>query len=455
MPIPDRQTAADYHYYAYRYDGDIADPFWELSPAQISRSNYQFYSMRRNLAGLFVEGTANQVPNIQLHNQIAPASEAHDDPTNNYYVQAISFGGTLGNPTEPVVLITGGIHAREWIAPAMAYLLAEYLIMHYTTAPTNHYQTAIRNLVDNRRIYIAPMLNPMGNWYTVFSPDDNARKWRKNRRRFRITVEPWEKILLDLARNPNDPFHNVNFDTAKGNITYEVPRYGTNPPTYDPLTITPGTNIIGVDCNRNFNTLAWGFETALNKEGQPTKQTYFGPNRTSENETQALTNFVNGFVDIDASIDYHSFGQYIVYPTEVTLGNQFIRRGLALQTLISTKVNPTWTFKYLYSLGTCRELLGYSAVGAVADYIANRKNGYAFTIELDPKDDNPGFELPQEKIMSVFENNIRAALGFIAAAGMNIDVTEGQNRKSHAINTAVTGQFVLWNVFGRGNRLPV
>ncbi len=191
MPIPTRAADTDYHYYAYRYDGDAGAAPWALSVPQPKRSGYQFYSMRRNLAGLAAEGATKLVPNIHLQQLGLPCAAQDDPANNNYYVQALSFGG---NANAPIVLITGGIHAREWIAPAMAYLLAEYLIRNYTTTPAGDYQIAIRDLVDTRQIYIVPMLNPVGNWYTVFSTNPGTpRNWRKNRRRFPVTLPQWIK----------------------------------------------------------------------------------------------------------------------------------------------------------------------------------------------------------------------------------------------------------------------
>ncbi len=452
VEIPNRVKPEDYHYYAYLYPNDTqAQNLWELSSAQAQRGNYQFYSMRNNLAGLLSAGKAKNVPYIQL-NRLGFPCVAPDNPLDFYYVEALSFGGT--RPTDPIVLFTGGIHAREWIAPAMTYLLAEYLIVNYNENPEDPYQTAIRDLVNSRRICIAPMLNPVGNWYTVFSPNNAARMWRKNRRRFPTIPAQWENLLYQRPGKPNPPFKEVQITDT--NITYKMPIYKSDPLNYDTITITPTPEIIGVDCNRNFNTTYWGYEADVQDEGKPSGDTYFGPAGSSERETRALSAFVNGLlVGIAASIDYHSYGKDIIFPTEATLSDQYKKRGQALQTLIATKLNPSPEESYEYRLGTCLSLLNYYALSAVDDYMSTEKNSHAFTIELDPKEDNPGFNLPQEKIMSVFEKNIRGALGLIAGAAINLDVTAGSWNTQHFINTAFVRRFANWNVFGRGNQLPV
>ncbi len=105
-------------------------------------------------------------------------------------------------------------------------------------------------------------------------------------------------------------------------------------------------------------------------------------------------------------------------------------------------------------MGTCREVLNYDAVGTLADYMAIQKNAYAFTIELDPPNDgiSGGFNLPETQIRTVFERNIRGALGFIAAAGIDLEM---KCCSTHTIKTTSVNKFVGWNVFGRGNQLPL
>jgi carboxypeptidase T len=73
---------------------------------------------------------------------------------------------------EPVVVLLGCHHAREWISVDVPFLIAKYLLENYST------DTLVTRLVDNAEIWIAPMVNPDGHQYSVTTD----RLWRKNRR---------------------------------------------------------------------------------------------------------------------------------------------------------------------------------------------------------------------------------------------------------------------------------
>lgn len=455
MPPPVRKNPAAYHYHAYDFVGSAP---WTLSAAQPNRNNYQFYSMLQDLTGLQQYGTRQprNVPNIVLQTPGAPIQDQITPAPWNMNTLALSFGNRNNHLNPPTVVFTGGIHAREWIASEFVYLLAEYLIRNYAPGPryANSYQQTLSQLVDRRKIVIVPMVNPAGNYVTVFGP--NARLWRKNRRQLPNTVVGWRNALN--ANGGVGPMHAPlrNFAPGPGGVpttvTYETPRYGTNPLQYDTITVQLNPAAKGVDGNRNFDTPGWGYETEDDEEGQPTDQAYFGTDRLSEAETDNIAILVNPGA-VNASIDYHSYGQLILYPTEGVTGVQNIRLGQALQRLIASTLR--WTLSYDYKLGTDMGLLRYEAVSSVADYMATAKNSRAFTIELDPTSDTVGFELPETQIMAVFEKNIRAALALIASARIaNLQVTGGGRFSRHQPVTAAIAQFLTWNVFGRGNRLP-
>jgi murein tripeptide amidase MpaA len=62
-----------------------------------------------------------------------------------------------GNGTRPVILVDGGIHAREWVAPAMALYIINQLV------EKNAANSALTDAVD---WYILPVLNPDGYEYS-------------------------------------------------------------------------------------------------------------------------------------------------------------------------------------------------------------------------------------------------------------------------------------------------
>jgi hypothetical protein len=100
-------------------------------------------------------------------------------------------------------------------------------------------------------------------------------------------------------------------------------------------------------------------------------------------------------------------------------------------------------------LGTPRALLDADATGTVMDHAAQRHQSRAFTIELDPASDAiDAWMLPEERICTVFEKNVRGALAALAAATLP-NMTTGHLRYVQFVQL-----FSTWNVYGRGNQLP-
>ena len=454
MPIPDRTTDGDYHYHVYDYIG--SQPF-QPSAAQPRRGNTRFFSLVADLNGLVQEG--QQVPNIALTN--AGGAAITDDGVARY-TKALSFGAVAHGT--PEIVITGGIHAREWIASEMAYLLAEYLIKNYPDPQTpdlnlSRYQLRIRRIINGRRIHIIPMLNPAGNRYSVFSPDDGARLWRRNRHPLPTTALGWSQALTTPLGGPVPPFQNVQ---TNNNVTsYQVPRY-LAAATLDTINLPNAPPAItGVDLNRNLGTNAYGHNCAPSfRNGTPGQDVYFGPGAASEVETQNLQAFLAP-KNVETSIDYHSYGQYILYPSELSntgaVTANFINLGKVLQRLIAG--SWSWPWSYDYSLGPARTLVGYDATGTVDDYIGQQHGSRSFTIELDPTSGvfSSEFELPESKIRTVFEKNIRGALGLMTAAGQQSALATTTSCCCFKRQTISSNERVLvdWNVYGRGNLLPV
>jgi len=70
------------------------------------------------------------------------------------------------------MLLTGTMHAREWLSPMTVMCIAEAMIEGYESDP------AITEVLDSLELFIVPVLNPDGYVYT-WQAD---RYWRKNRR---------------------------------------------------------------------------------------------------------------------------------------------------------------------------------------------------------------------------------------------------------------------------------
>jgi hypothetical protein len=155
---------------------------------------------------------------------------------------------------EPEVLFTHHQHAREHLTVEMALYTLKMLTDEYGTDPQ------ITSLVDGREIWIVFDMNPDGGEYDIAT--GSYASWRKN-------------------RQPN-----------------------------------AGTSAIGTDLNRN-----WGYSWGCcgGSSGTPSSSTYRGSAAFSAPETAVVRDFVDsrvigGTQQITASIDFHSYGELVLWP---------------------------------------------------------------------------------------------------------------------------------------------
>jgi len=452
-PPPDRPTDDKFRYHAYDYQNST--PF-TASPGQAQRQGREFFSLVQDLNALVRYGRWNQVPNITLTAVGAPV--VRSPALGNVYTLALSFGNKTGLKDPPTVVFTGGIHACEWMGTEIPYLLAEYLIKHYPGPgqPLNPINRTIRDLVDTRRIHIVPMLNPEGNLASVFTPGAVAQLWRKNLRALPTTPDKWIDALTYEApgtpdRTPNSPFRNVGLTASGAKARYDVPDYAPKPSdllSYQTAELPNGK--IGVDLNRNCTTMAWGMNTGLlSHQGDPSSDAYFGPESDSEAETRNIESFLlrNATPGLTTSIDYHSYGRFIIYSGEAAnagkLSGETIALGKVLFDLIRSEDGTA------YELGTPLQTVAYEATGTLTDHVTQYHRAHAFAIELDPGGglDNNKFFPPDTAIRRVFETNIRGALAAMAVPRPGTPNAMGSI-------TAAGKRFAAWKVYGRGNLLP-
>lgn len=236
------------------------------------------------------------------------------------------------NPLRSVVVICG-IHAREWISPAVGMHVFERLINNYRN-PVSSVPATTSGLrfPKGTAFYMVPVINPDGYEYCW----TNNRYWRKNRRN-------------------------------NGNGTF------------------------GVDLNRNFSK-GWG---GAGSSGNTNSDTYRGPSAFSEPETNGFQQWLGTIPPVAGYIDFHSYGQYILWPWGYTdtlaPGDTWLRAtGTAMRDGILALYNKT------YTIGPTATAL-YLASGASPDYVYDRFNAAAYTIEL--RDEGQyGFVLPENQI---------------------------------------------------------
>lgn len=255
---------------------------------------------------------------------------------------------TVADNTRPAVLYFSLQHAREWITGEMNRRLLRYLLDEYTAG-----NTTIQSLLQTNEVWFVLTMNPDGYQYTF----DEERLWRKNVR-------------------DNDGDNAITFND-------------------------------GVDLNRNWPDERWGYD---NEGSSPniTSFGYRGPEPGSEPETQAMINLMEQ-VDFRFMIDYHSFGNLILYPygwqVQTPSNDDAIFAALA-----GTDANPAIPE---YDPGVAADL--YITNGDSIDYAYDTHDILAFVIELTR---GYGFVFPddEELIQEVFEQNLPFALDLLKSA---------------------------------------
>jgi murein tripeptide amidase MpaA len=220
------------------------------------------------------------------HPQLCTRTVAPNRTHENRSVSYVTIGAAAGSNGRPV-LLTGGIHAREWAPPDALLSMLERLLRAYEdgsdfvipaftdTAPARdivYPQAAVaaddvKRIVEGLELNVLALINPDGRAFSQSSA--NNAMWRKNRR----------------------------------------------PPQQ------PGSSCMGVDLNRNYD-LAWDFEryyddagdVAVSASTDPCDfQVYIGPSAASEPETRNVESILRER-RIEFYADVHSFSRKILFP---------------------------------------------------------------------------------------------------------------------------------------------
>lgn len=217
---------------------------------------------------------------------------------------------------EPACFFNGASHAREPLSTHCCVMFAEKILSEYGRDSLSTW------LINNREIYIVPVMNPDGYVYNSDSGGASSN-WRKNRR---------------VIQAPS----------------------------------------VGVDLNRNYG-YKWGYDNR-GSSGSPSSETYRGPYAFSEPATAAIRDFVN-LNRFRTCQDLHTYGQYNMYPwgySTTTPPEQPL-----LQEVVDTfRVNNGYSTSRTGQIG---QVL-YLANGVSVDWEYTDSAGkfvtYAFTCEL-------------------------------------------------------------------------
>lgn len=156
----------------------------------------------------------------------------------------------LTGNTKPEAFFNGATHAREPLGQEAARRYAFWLLQNYGT------DSLATWVVNNRQTHFAPVMNPDGYVYNETYNDPGGNGWRKNR-------------------------HFI----SGGDWT--------------------------VDLNRNYG-YKWGYDNS-GSSGTRGAETYRGPSRWSELETQKIRDFFNGH-KVRTGCDFHTYGHYNMCP---------------------------------------------------------------------------------------------------------------------------------------------
>jgi len=154
-----------------------------------------------------------------------------------------------GTDPRPVVIFNAITHAREPEGMQTLFYFVDDLLSRYDT------DSFARYLLDQRAIYICPVVNPDGYYYNQTLSPGGGGTWRKNRR-------------------------------------------------------NNGTSY-GVDLNRNFG-FKWGYDN-LGSSPTASSDVYRGPSAFSEPETQAQRDLVNALRPV-TGLSFHSYSDLFIHP---------------------------------------------------------------------------------------------------------------------------------------------
>jgi len=224
------------------------------------------------------------------------------------------------NEDEPACFFNGATHAREPMGTSCCVAFAVDILSRYGT------DSLATWLINNREVYIVPVMNPDG--YVYNSDSGGAtNNWRKNRR-------------------------------------------------------APVPPNIGIDLNRNYG-YKWGYDNS-GSSGQPSSETYRGPSRFSEPETQVIRDFMASHL-FRTQQDFHTYGQYNMYPwgyASVTPPDRPVLQEIVDTFRVNNRYPASKTGQINQTIYPCN---GVSVDWEYAD-TAGKFVTYAFTCELDSVD---------------------------------------------------------------------
>lgn len=249
---------------------------------------------------------------------------------------------------EPEVMFDGLHHAREHLTVEMSLYVLRMLVAHY--GRDTDLGRRVTAIVDTRRIWIVPMVNPDGLQHDLTG--NPFRAWRKN-------------------RQPN----------------------GSGKP-------------VGTDLNRNYD-YQW-----RKAPRNPASENYRGKRPFSAPETRAIRDFVlgrrvGGYQRIRTHISFHTAGEYVLWPYGYTYRDipadmtRVDQRALAAMGRHMASTNG-------YRPRQSSDM--YPTFGDEIDWLYGTQRIFSYTFEMFPRAGSSRTHVPDERIPRETRRNREAVL---------------------------------------------
>ncbi len=361
LPAPDREARS-----ALARQGIAIDAIGPDTITTIVKADQAFAFYRQGLTPLAIVPLDFPPADSAYHNYaemvaaVGQVAAAHPDITRVYTV-----GFSLEGRAILAMKISDDPDADDPTEPAVLFFSLTHAREHLTVEMaleiirlfTAGYGTdpALTNLVNTRELWVMPNVNPDGSEYDIEA--GYYRWWRKNRR-------------------PNED------------------------------------GSYGVDLNRNYS-YNWG--CCGGSSGWPFSEVYRGPAAFSEPETQVVRDFVLAHPDITAAITFHTYSELILYPFGYTYED------------VPADMTDEDHRTFVALAGRMAQTNGYTpqqasdlyiTSGDAVDWLYGERGIFAFTFEMYPRSNPPGFYPPASVIERETQRN-HAAVTYLAAVADN------------------------------------
>ena len=196
------------------------------------------------------------------------------------------YACVVGNPNAgKKVLVSGGIHGKEYLSSLVVMTQMEYYLSCRETG--SYHGMSYAELLESYAFYVLPMINPDGIMLALCGIESMQ------------TAEARAAVEKVYAANLRDGLTGAQ----------DINVY---------LAYNWKANANGVDLNRNFALSNW----ADVKTGilSPCFRNYKGPRAASEPETQAVSAYVESIGEIESLLAFHTAGQVVYWDCGVTGG---------------------------------------------------------------------------------------------------------------------------------------